>query len=195
MKERINFGNNAFILPEPQTILGTILDGKPNFMALAWVTRLNYKPCLVGMGVNKGHASHRAIMETGEFSINLPSVDMVEATDCAGIASGNRTNKSGLFDVHYGLLKKAPLIMDCPLAMEFTVYETVDMPTNTFFIGELVGAWTEEQYMTDGYIDVEKVRPFTLTMPDNRYWSVGEQVGRAWHDGKRLRDRMNASND
>ena len=43
--------------------------------------------------------------------------------------------------------------------------------------------------MADGYVDVEKVRPFTLTMPDNRYWAVGEQVGRAWHDGKALREK------
>jgi hypothetical protein len=26
--------------------------------------------------------------------------------------------------------------------------------------------------------------PFTLTMPDNRYWAVGQQAGRAWRDRK-----------
>lgn len=184
MSERINIGNNAFILPEPQTILGTMLDGKPNFMALAWITRLNYKPCLMGMGVNQGHASHRAIVETGEFSINVPSVDMVQITDYVGLASGNRTDKSTVFDTHFGELKNAPLIKECPLSMEFKLYKTVALPTNTFFIGELVAAWTSEEYLTNGIVDVEKVRPITLTMPDNRYWAVGEQVGRAWHDGK-----------
>nr|GBO97847.1 flavoredoxin [Nitratidesulfovibrio sp. HK-II] len=28
-----------------------------------------------------------------------------------------------------------------------------------------------------------------LTMPDNRYWSMGDVVGRAWHDGKALRQK------
>lgn len=190
MKERIDIGNNAFLLPEPQTILGTVLGGKPNFMALAWITRLNYKPCLFGMGVHTGHASHRAISETGQFSINVPSRDMVEVTDYVGLASGNRTDKSTVFDVHYGKLEHAPLIRECPLAMEFTVYETVPLPSNTLFVGELVAAWTEERFLTDGYVDVAKVRPMTLTMPDNRYWAVGEQVGRAWHDGKTMRDRI-----
>ena len=190
MSERINIGDNAFILPEPQTILGTMLDGKPNFMALAWITRLNYKPCLMGFGVNQGHASHRAIEATGQFSINLPSVDMVEVTDYVGLASGNRSDKSTVFDVHTGVLENAPLIRDCPLAMEFEVVQTVPMPSNTLVIGELKAAWTEEAYLTDGMVDVTKVRPFTLTMPDNRYWAVGEQVGRAWHDGKAMRDRL-----
>jgi len=187
MSERINIGNNAFILPEPQTILGTMLDGKPNFMALAWITRLNYKPCLMGMGVNKGHATNRAIREHREFSINIPSVDMVEVTDYVGLASGNRTDKSEVFDVHYNELKNAPLIKECPVSMEFKLVQTVELPSNDLFIGELISAWTEERFMTDGSVDVEKVRPMTLTMPDNRYWSVGEHIGNAWSDGKKLR--------
>lgn len=190
MSERINIGDNAFIIPEPQTILGTMIGGKPNFMALAWITRLNYKPCIMGMGVNQGHASNAAIRENGQFSINIPDTSMVEITDYVGLASGNRTDKSELFDVHFGELENAPLIKDCPLSMEFKLIETVELPSNTLFVGELMAAWTEERYMTDGYVDVEKVRPFTLTMPDNRFWAVGEQVGRAWHDGKAIRDKL-----
>ncbi|MDD3313711.1 flavin reductase family protein [Pseudodesulfovibrio sp.] len=186
MSERINIGNNAFILPEPQTILGTMLDGKANFMALAWITRLNYEPCMMGIAVNPRNASHRAIRETGQFSVNVPDVDMVAATDYVGLASGKRTDKSSLFDVHFGKLESAPLIRTCPLSMEFTLADSLDLPTNTLFIGELVAAWTEERYLTDGCVDIVKARPFTLTMPDNRYWAVGEQVGRAWHDGKAL---------
>lgn len=193
MSERINIGNNAFVLPEPQTIVGSMLDDKPNFMALAWITRLNYKPCLMGIAVNQGHATHKAIKTTGQFSVNLPSVDMVEATDYVGLASGNRTDKSTVFQTCFGELDNAPLIKESPLSMEFEVVQTVDMPTNTMFIGELKAAWTEERYMTDGYVDVEKIRPITLTMPDNRYWAIGDQVGRAWHDGKAMRDRIKAA--
>jgi len=187
MGERINIGNNAFILPEPQTILGTMLDGRPNFMALAWITRLNHTPCMMGIGVNRRNASNRAIRETGQFSVNFPDVDMVAVTDYVGLTSGNRTDKSALFEVHFGELPNAPLIRACPLSMEFTLADAKELPTNTLFIGELVAAWTEERFLTDGCVDIAKVRPFTLTMPDNRYWAVGEQVGRAWHDGKALR--------
>ena len=187
MSERINIGTNAFILPEPQAILGTMLDGRPNFMALAWLTRLNFQPCLMGVAVNRKHASHRAILATRQFSVNVPSVNMVAATDFTGLVSGDREDKSGLFTVDRGVLENAPLIRECPLALEFELAHTLEMPTNTLFVGELKGAWTEERFLTDGHPDVEKIRPFTLTMPDNRYWAVGDQVGRAWHDGKALR--------
>jgi hypothetical protein len=32
--------------------------------------------------------------------------------------------------------------------------------------------------------------PFTLTMPDNFYWSVGEKVGLAWNAGKSLKSKV-----
>ena len=36
-----------------------------------------------------------------------------------------------------------------------------------------------------GKPDITKMKPFTLTMPDNRYWSVGRCVGKAWSIGKK----------
>jgi flavin reductase (DIM6/NTAB) family NADH-FMN oxidoreductase RutF len=62
--------------------------------------------------------------------------------------------------------------------------QTVDLPFNHFFIGEIVEAYSEERYLTDGMPDIRKMAPFTLTMPDNRYWSVGEPIAQAWSVGK-----------
>lgn len=188
--DRINIGNNAFILPEPQGIVGTHYEGRANFMALAWMTRVNYQPCLMAISVNKNHATGLGIAEHGEFSINLPHDGMHRETDVMGLLSGKRVDKSRFFDIHYGELKHAPLIKECPLSMEFKVTTTVELDTNTIFIGELLGAWTEERFLTDGYPDIEKIRPLTLSMPDNHYRAVGRKVGRAWNDGKELKDRI-----
>ena len=32
-----------------------------------------------------------------------------------------------------------------------------------------------------------KVKPFVLSMPDNRFWALGECVGKAWQEGKGLK--------
>lgn len=188
--EKINIGNNAFILPEPQGIVGTHYQGRANFMALAWMTRVNYQPCLMAVSVNKNHATGLGIAECGEFSINIPHEGMHRETDVMGLLSGRKVDKSAFFDIHYGELKKAPLIRDCPLSMELRVVNAVEFDTNTLFVGELVGAWTEERYLTDGAPDIEKIKPLTLSMPDNHYWALGRKVGRAWHDGKPLKERI-----
>ncbi len=181
--EKVTVDRSLFCLPWTQAILGTHLEGRVNFMAVDWLTRTNFDPPMLGVCVNRRNASHGAVSSTGEFSINVPSVDMVEVTDYTGLVSGHKVDKSGLFEVFYGELEAAPLIVSCPLAIECRLVKTVALPTNSFFIGEMVGIYTEERFLTDGQPDVSKMKPFLLTMPDNRFWAVGECVGKAWSAG------------
>ena len=187
---KVHIGDQTCVLPMATAILGSLLEDRPNFMALGWLTRVNYKPPLLGVAVNQGHASHRAIVETGEFSVNFPTVDMVEVTDYVGLVSGKRVDKSGLFTLFYGELKGAPMITECPLSMECKLVKTVELPTNSFFFFVIIGAYSEERFLTEGVPDIKKINPFMLTMPDNGYWSVGELVGRAWSDGKAMKKRL-----
>jgi len=187
---KITIEKNLFCLPWTQTLLGTHVNGKVNFMALDWLTRVNYQPAMLGICVNPGHASNAAIRETGEFSVNIPTVDMVAVTDYCGIVSAAKTDKSKLFEIFYGELKSAPMIQDCPLNIECKLVQTVDLPTNTLFIGEIRNIYSEEKYLENGKPDVKRVRPFLLTMPDNRFWSVGEQVGNAWKDGVHYKEKI-----
>ena len=181
---------NRFCLPWTQTILGTHLKGKVNFMALDWLTRVNITPAMLGICVNKNHASHGAIIDTGEFSINIPTVEMVEKTDFAGLVSGKHVDKSDLFEVFYGELKSAPMISECPLTIECRLSQVVELPTHSFFIAEIVNIYAEDEILSEGKPDVKKIRPFLLTMPDNNFWAIGENVGRAWNSGKKIRNNI-----
>ena len=188
--DKVMVKKNLFCLPWTQTILGTTLKGKVNFMALDWVTRVNFSPPMLGICVNKQNATHEAILDTKEFSVNVPSVDMMEITDYTGLVSGKQVDKSSLFEVFYGELKKAPMIKNCPITIECKVVETVDLPTNNFFIGEMINIYSEEKYLTDEKPDYEKIKPFLLTMPDNTFWSLGNPIGKAWKAGKELKRKL-----
>jgi hypothetical protein len=71
--------------------------------------------------------------------------------------------------------------------MALSLNQTAKLAFDTLYIGDVVEVFTEERYLTDGKPDVKKMNPFTLTMPDNRYWKIGDQAGRAWSDGKKLK--------
>jgi len=43
--------------------------------------------------------------------------------------------------------------------------------------------------LTDGKPDVQKMGTFVFTMNDNRYFSLGKVIGKAWSDGKKYRTR------
>lgn len=185
--EKITIDNNAFVYPMPMALVGVAGDPYPNFMAVGWVSRVNYNPPLIAVGLGIKHLTNGLIRASESFSVNVPSIDLLEKVDYCGLVSGRKEDKSVLFDVFYGTPDGPPLIRECPLCLECRLWETVVLPTNELFIGEIVGAWSEEQYLTDGVPDIRKIRPFTLTMPDNRFWTVGEEIGKAWGSGLNLK--------
>jgi flavin reductase (DIM6/NTAB) family NADH-FMN oxidoreductase RutF len=48
-----NIGKSFNIYPMPVVIVGTVTDGRPNFMTAAWVTKLNSDPPLVGLSLGR----------------------------------------------------------------------------------------------------------------------------------------------
>jgi len=176
----------AFLYPMPMVLVGSVLEGRANFMAVGWVSRVNFKPPLFAIALGPHH-TNKGIDENREFSINIPDDSLIEKTDYCGLVSGSNTDKSELFNVFYGESDKVPLIEECPVCMSCSVYDAVKLPSNTLYIGEPKEVFTQEKYMTDNQLDIKKINPFTLTMPDNHYWSVGENLGKAWNIGKNLK--------
>ena len=94
MKVEINEKNALY--PLPVALIGTEIDGKENFITIAHlgIGAMN----MVTLGMGKTHYSNRCIITNREFSINIPSEDMVIETDYIGISSGARTDKSNIFN-------------------------------------------------------------------------------------------------
>jgi len=186
--QKISVGTNVFLYPMPVVLVGTDVGGKANFMAAGWVSRVNAAPPLLAVGIFNRHYTNEGIRENGTFSVCVPDRSLVGKTDYCGLVSGRRVDKSKVFDVFYGETKTAPMIRECPLNLECRLVQTVALPTNNLYIGEIVASFADERCMTEGKLDVKKLDPILLTMPDNRYWTVGEFAGRAWEAGKGLGD-------
>jgi len=175
------------VYPMPVTLVGANVGGRPNFLAIAWVSRVNYKPPMIAVALSSGHYTTRGIHETNTFSVNTPSKDMVAVTDYCGLVSGKKVDKSGLFEVFYGSLQTAPMIAQCPLCLECKVVQAVETYGDTLFIGEIMGAYADDTCLTDGKPDIQKIKPFTLSMPDGNYWLLGPHLAKAWDVGKGYR--------
>jgi flavin reductase (DIM6/NTAB) family NADH-FMN oxidoreductase RutF len=185
--EKITIETNAFVYPMPMVLIGTTVENRANFMAVAWVSRVNFKPPMIGVALGKSHYTNSGIHKNKTFSVNVPGMDLLEKVDYCGLVSGKDNDKSRLFDIFAGELPNTPMIRQCPLCMECKLVNAVDLPTNTLFIGEIIGTYTEERFLTAGKPDISKMIPFTLTMPDNNYWGIGKNVGKAWSIGKNLK--------
>jgi len=180
MKRKLGAKNCLY--PMPTTLVGAMVEGKPTFITIAHVGIMDLGS--VSLGMNKIHYTNAGIKESGTFSVNIPTVEMVKETDYCGLISGKNVDKAALFEVFYGNLKTAPMIEECPVNMECRLVQTVDFPRHDIFIGEIVEAYCEERCLTEGIVDLSKIQPILFAMNDKSYWKLGERLARAWHVGK-----------
>jgi flavin reductase (DIM6/NTAB) family NADH-FMN oxidoreductase RutF len=96
-------------------------------------------------------------------------------------------DKSNVFETFFGTLKSAPLVKNCPLAMECRLIDTYNLPANDIFIGEIVASYADPEVMTAGKVDLAKVKPLLFDMTSVQYWSIGSPVAKCWHEGKKLK--------
>ena len=89
--DKINLGSTIPAYPMPVSLVGAHVDGKPNFLAVAWFTMVSYKPPRIAIALGKGHYTNPGIKENKTFSVCLPSEDMAEITDYCGLVSGKKT--------------------------------------------------------------------------------------------------------
>lgn len=184
-KIEIDSGGSPF--PKPIVLVGSVVDGRPNFFTVAWFNRISRKPNIWAAGVGKTKHTLQGIRKNKTFSVNFPSADLVMKTDYCGLHSGKDVDKSTLFDVFYGEIKTAPMIRECPVTAECTLTELIDMSTHYLLLGEVKHLYSEEQFMTDGVLDQKKLNLLVFTSPALQYWTLGDVVADAYSVGKGLK--------
>jgi flavin reductase (DIM6/NTAB) family NADH-FMN oxidoreductase RutF len=173
-----SFGSRPLLFPFPVTIVGAQVNGKPNFMAIGYIGIIDDSPSMVALGSLKSHYTNKGIIENKTFSVNVPSQDMIQVTDYVGVASGEKVDKSELFDVFYGKLKNAPMIEQCPLNLECKALDLLEKGGKYYnIIGEIVESYADEKYVTGKYPDLEKIRPMLYSVSSAKYYSIGEYLG------------------
>lgn len=52
---KVKIGNNPFVYPMPMVLVGTVVDERANFMAVGWVSRVNFNPPMIAVALGKFH--------------------------------------------------------------------------------------------------------------------------------------------
>lgn len=170
---------DAALFPLP-VVLVTCTDpsGKPNIITLAWVGMVCSEPPTLSISIRPHRHSYKLIKEQREFTVNIPTVDIMKEADICGMVSGRDSDKfkaTGLTPEPAKFVK-APLIKECPVALECRVKHSMSLGTHEMFIAEIVAAHVDESVMTaSGKVDYAKARPFSYNWGE--YWSLKEKVG------------------
>ena len=186
---KILLGPTTSIYPMPTLLVGANVDGKPNFMAVAWGGIAGSTPPMISVAIRHSRYTLTGIRQNMTFSVNIPSIDFVKEADYCGLVSGAKINKVEVckFKVFYGRLNNAPLIEQCPVNLECKVEHILDLGSHVLFIGRVEETHVSETCLTDGKPDVNKIKPLIFVMqPNSQYRAFGKVIAKAFSVGNEL---------
>jgi flavin reductase (DIM6/NTAB) family NADH-FMN oxidoreductase RutF len=185
--EKVSLGKNGMMFPMSLGIIGVnVTHNQPNFTTVSSIATASLDPPLVSFSLNKVRFSNKFIIEKKTFSVNFPSSNIIDKVDYCGLVSGETVDKSQIFQTFYGTLTDTPMIKECPLCLECKLVAVIDLPKNELFIGQIINAYSEQKYLTNGKLDTTKLSLCTLNFADSSYRTPGKIAGKAFCDGTKL---------
>ena len=183
---RKDFGVKNWLYPMPVLIVGTYNeDGTPNAMNAAWGGIYDTNQVMVCL--SHGHKTTKNIKRSGYFTVSFGTKDTVVACDYVGMVSGNKEpDKFAKAGFHATKSKHvdAPIIDELPVTVECKL---VKFNEDGICIGDIVNISADESVLdADGNIDRSKVNPICFDASGSSYVTMGEKVGNAFADGKKL---------
>jgi flavin reductase (DIM6/NTAB) family NADH-FMN oxidoreductase RutF len=97
--------------------------GKPNITTLAWAMPTSNNPPLLAVSIAPGRHSHTLIEESGEFIVNIPTLEILQAVYACGSLTGRSFDKFKKTNLTPMPAKrvKAPAIRECVAHLECEV--------------------------------------------------------------------------
>ena len=182
---RRNFGPNHALVttPQPCVMIATWdKDRNPDVMMAAWAGQYDAKQIVVSLS---RHKTTENLELTGAFTVSFADVNTVAESDYFGLVSGSKVPdkvaRAG-FTVTPSPNVDAPIINEYPLTLECRVVSWSD----GILIGEVVNQSADERILTDGKVDLAKLRPVVFDAAGMCYRATGEIVGGAWNAGKKF---------
>jgi flavin reductase (DIM6/NTAB) family NADH-FMN oxidoreductase RutF len=169
---------NTYLYPVPAVMVTSGPLTKPNIVTLAWVGTVCSEPPMVGISIRPARYSNGLIKQYREFAVNLPTTDLVHATDYCGVVSGRDVDKfakAGLTALPAQVIGTA-IIAECPINIECQVTQVLSLGSHDLFLGKIVAVQADDSVLNDnGEIDFSRAN--LLTYAGSRYWGLGNLLG------------------
>ena len=185
---RTDIGAKEILFPMPVLIVGTYDEnGKPDAMNAAWGGIGDTKE--VFLCLDGSHKTVKNLLKTKEFTVSPANLAGVIPADYVGIESSNKVeNKIEKSGLHAEKSKNvnAPAFEEFPVTLECRL-KSYDEKTSHLF-GEIVNITADESVLTDGKIDISKLKPISYNPVAHTYHVVnGEACAAAFSCGAVLK--------
>jgi len=134
--------------------------GKPNITTVAWAMPTSINPPLLAISLAPGRHSHTLIEESGEFIVNIPTMEILQAVYACGSLTGRSFDKFKKTSLTQMPAKKvkAPAIRECIAHLECEVDGQLTTGDHTIFVGKILEAYADTGIFTESGYDLKKAR-------------------------------------
>ena len=177
-----NIGNALALYPTPLVVVGTMVNGKPNWVLVGHLGIMGHDHVMVSLA--KPHYTNQGIKETKALSINIVDEALLPLADKAGCVSGSKEDKSQLFAYTIGE-SGAPMIDSAPVTMECQVEDVYETPGFESFICTIQNTFVEESVLNEqGKLEYHTLKPVLFEMPTYEYLKTGDVLAKCMSFGK-----------
>ncbi len=149
---------HRLLAPGPVVLATAARKGRVDVTPIGWASAVSTRPPLVAIAVFQASFIHELIKASGEYVLNVPTLDLLKQVQYCGSVSGRDVDKfqaTGLRQAEPRVVG-APLIEECVAHLECAVVEVVAPGDHTIFIAEVVAAKAEEEAFEDAWLLKER---------------------------------------
>lgn len=162
--------------------------GKVNVMNAAW--GMISAEDKIALFIDEDHKTTKNIRAVKAFTVSIADEKNISEADFFGIATGNKMpdkfERTG-FRATKSSHVNAPIIEEFPVVMECELAEIVETENLHAVVGKIVNAQADENILDEnGKVDPSKIKALIFDQFQSGYYSVGEKVGKAWHEGAKF---------
>jgi len=129
-------------------------EGKVDITPIGWAMLGSSNPKTWAIGIAKKHYSHKAILDTKEFTVCLPHINQKKDVLFCGSCSGWKVDK--IPETNFKMLSASkvmtPLIDKSLACFECKLLDQMETSNHTIFLGEIVAVYTSGEQ--DGLINL-----------------------------------------
>ncbi len=171
-----NMGSKLALYPMPITVIGTMNGDKPTWTLVGHLGIIGHDRVMVSLAAP--HFINGCIKTTKKLSINLVDEAMLPEADYIGSVSGNKTDKSDVFEFILGD-SGTPIVTASPLTIECSVVDIYETPNFESFICTIDNTYVDEKHLdTDGKINYNTLKPVLFEFPTYQYLRTGDVIGK-----------------
>lgn len=179
---KVSWKPGTMLWPLPAVMIsckGKGPEGKDNILTVSWVGTVNSDPPMISVSIRPERHSFELIESSGEFVVNIPTIEQAKATDYCGCTSGRNIDKWAATGLKRGKAEKlaCPTIEECPVSIECKVRSKTRLGSHVMFVAEVVSVQVDESLMNEkDRFALEKAGLFSYV--HGHYYAVGKKLGR-----------------